>query len=334
MKSMNFLDTEIAPLGMGCWPIGGEMYSSDGTSLAYANSNDHESLRTVQAALANGITVFDTAAAYGAGHSERLLGAALKKSSNALIVTKIGIPIDEKTKSLNFGDFTAQQVIPAIDDSLVRLDRDSVDVVLLHINSLPVEKSEPIFDELETARTLGKTRAYGWSTDFSDRVTSMANRPGFLMIEHAMNVLLDAPRLQQTANSNGLHKLIRSPLAMGLLSGKYSAQSPLPADDIRSRNENWLQYYIDSRPNPAFLKRFDAIRELLQVGGRTPVQGALGWLWAKSPDNIPIPGARTVAQIEELAMALEIGALPDDVMNEIESLIERDQVFDREDRER
>ena len=79
---MNFLDTTISPLGLGCWPIGGAMFSADGQTLGYANADDKESIQAIQAAVANGITLFDTAAAYGAGHSERLLAKALRGRSD------------------------------------------------------------------------------------------------------------------------------------------------------------------------------------------------------------------------------------------------------------
>lgn len=67
---MRFLETSISPLGMGCWPIGGEMFAND-RPVDYSNADDNESLRTIAAALDAGIRVFDTAAGYGAGHSER-----------------------------------------------------------------------------------------------------------------------------------------------------------------------------------------------------------------------------------------------------------------------
>ena len=70
---MKFLNKEIAPLGMGCWPIGGPMFSGS-QSLGYSNTNDDESIRTIHAALAGGITLFDTAAAYGAGHAQDVCG--------------------------------------------------------------------------------------------------------------------------------------------------------------------------------------------------------------------------------------------------------------------
>ena len=90
---MTDLTNTTAPLGMGCWPIGGAMFHGD-TSLGYTGADDAESLRTIHAALEGGITLFDTAAAYGAGHAERLLGKALKDRPEAVIVTKIGIGIE------------------------------------------------------------------------------------------------------------------------------------------------------------------------------------------------------------------------------------------------
>lgn len=114
---MRFLDQDISPIGMGCWPIGGAMFAGDET-LGYANSNDDESTRTIHAALAAGITLFDTAPAYGAGHAERLLGRALKGHPDALIATKIGVSIDEDSKQLTGNDEDPASVRPAIDASL------------------------------------------------------------------------------------------------------------------------------------------------------------------------------------------------------------------------
>ncbi|MEX0366670.1 MAG: aldo/keto reductase [Ruegeria sp.] len=320
---MKFLDREISPLGMGCWPIGGPMFTGD-QPLGYANSDDAESVRTIHAALDGGITLFDTAAAYGAGHAERLLARALKGRQDALIVTKIGITIDEDSKRLTFEDTEPDTVLPAIEACLSRLGRDCIDVVLLHQNGLSVEQAGPVFDEMEKACAAGKIRSYGWSTDFSDSAAAFADRPRFRTIEHAMNVLIDAPRMQDVVRDRNLTALIRSPLAMGLLSGKYGAGSKMSDQDIRATSNLVTRYFQDATANPAFLAQLDAVRDLLTVDGRSLVQGAICWLWAKGGMNIPIPGARTVGQIEGIAGALSFGALPEDVMAEIETVIDRD----------
>jgi len=318
---MQFLDKNIAPLGLGCWPIGGEMYAADGQSLGYSNADDKESVKALHAAIANGINLFDTAAAYGAGHSERLLGKAFKNNADALIVTKIGIAMDESSKKLLGEEVEPDSIIPAIDRCLARLDRDSIDLMLLHANALAAEPANAVFDEMDKARTQGKIKAFGWSTDFTESADAIADRPGFVAVEHAMHVLMDAPSMQSTIQDKNLYALIRSPLAMGLLSGKYTTETVLPGNDIRATNQGWLQYYIDGKPNPEYIDRFNSVRELLRTGGRTEVQGALGWLWAKSPENIPVPGARTVEQVEGLAAAIEFGPLPTQTLNEITELV-------------
>ncbi len=320
---MHLLDTEIPPLGMGCWPIGGPMFSGD-ISVGYSRSDDARSIQTIHAALDAGIRLFDTAAAYGAGHAERLLGQTLKRRDDVLIITKIGYHIDEMTRQITDTDPDPKTVNKDIEGCLARLDRDCIDILLLHPNQMPLKQAMPLFDEMEKARASGKIRAYGWSTDFVDNIKALDGRDGVVGIEHAMNVFFDAPGVRNLLAEWDLASFIRSPLAMGLLGGKYTATSQLPADDVRASGQSWITYFSDGRPDPAYLKTLNAVRDLLQSGGRSLVQGALCWLWAKSDRAIPLPGARTPSQITELAGALKHGPLPDLVMAEIETLIDRE----------
>lgn len=93
--------------------------------------------------------------------------------------------------------------------------------------------------------------------------------------------------------------------------------------DVRLNNLHWMDYFKDGKVTPDFIARVEAVRDLLTVGGRSLAQGALGWLWAKSPANFPIPGARTPGQAIHNAQALEFGALPEPVMDEIELVLQR-----------
>lgn len=319
---MKFLDQNIAPLGMGCWPIGGAMYSGE-QSLGYTKSNDIESIRTIHGALASGISLFDTAAAYGAGHSEKLLAKALKGNTEAMVVTKIGIGIDEDSKQLIFGNFAPSSVPSAIEGCLKRLERDRIDLLLLHINELPTTDAALLFEQMEHAVESGKIRAFGWSTDISKSVADMAGMEYFKAVEHAMNLFFDASRIQRTIHENGLTALIRSPLAMGVLSGKYDSKTTLPSNDIRASREGWMEYFQNGRANPRYLKKMEAARDLLTANGRSLVQGALCWIWAKSEANIPVPGARTLEQIEGIAGALAHGPMTEGELEEIETLMER-----------
>ena len=108
---------------------------------------------------------------------------------------------------------------------------------------------------------------------------------------------------------------------MGLLTGKFSPESVLPRGDIRSRNLRWINSFIDSKPNPAWLDQLKAVRHILTSEGRTITQGALAWLWARSDHTIPIPGFKTVDQVEENVKAMSFGPLTNDQMQEIENLL-------------
>lgn len=319
---MKLLDQDILPMGMGCWAIGGQFHAG-ATPHGFPDIDDAESLRAIKATLDAGLRVFDTAAVYGAGHSERVLGQALKNTPDAIVISKLGTAIDEDARKVLHDETKPGEVLPAIERSLRRLDRDHIDIMLLHLNALDIAIARPIFEQMELARQAGKLRAYGWSTDFPASASAMCDLEGFIGIEHAMNVFMDVPTIQKTVSEKGLAAFLRSPLAMGLLTGKYSSTTVMADTDVRSVNNEKRDYFQDARPAEWHLRNLDAIRELLQSDGRTLAQGALCWLLAKSESNIPIPGARTEGQAAENAAALAFGPLSQSVMDEIEYLIER-----------
>ena len=112
-------------------------------------------------------------------------------------------------------------------------------------------------------------------------------------------------------------------LAMGLLSGKFSRNTQLGPEDFRGNNVAWMMYFKDGKANPDFLDKLDAVRQILTADGRSLVQGALAWLWAKSEKTIPIPGFRTEKQVTELAGAMEFGPLSGEQADEIDKLMDK-----------
>ncbi len=109
---------------------------------------------------------------------------------------------------------------------------------------------------------------------------------------------------------------------MGLLTGKYRPGGPMPADDdVRRDTPHWD--YFDDDAFPTWSARVEAIRAALTSDGRTLVQGALAWIWARSPAAIPIPGFRTVAQIEENAGAMAAGPLDADALAAVDAALGR-----------
>ena len=193
----------------------------------------------------------------------------------------------------------------------------------MHLNELPVAEAEPIFEAMEAARAAGKVLSYGWSTDVAASAAATAGRPGFRGVEFASSIIMDAPEMRGVIEAHDLIGLVRSPLGMGVLTGRYGPGDVIPDDDVRAGNRPLVAYFVDGVPNPDFLARMDAVREILMLDGRSLVQGALAWLWAKSPRNIPIPGASAPEQIIESAGAVEKSPLPPAAMEEIETLIDR-----------
>jgi aryl-alcohol dehydrogenase-like predicted oxidoreductase len=113
---------------------------------------------------------------------------------------------------------------------------------------------------------------------------------------------------------------------MGLLSGKFDSGSRLPADDVRGAGHDWVRTFEDGRPRQEWLERLAAVREILTSGGRTPAQGALARIRARSERTIPIPGFKSVRQVEENAATIERGPLTPAQMEEIEGLRGRARV--------
>jgi aryl-alcohol dehydrogenase-like predicted oxidoreductase len=313
----------IPALGMGCWAIGGLYYAGD-QPRGWGKADDKQSIAAIHRALDLGIAFFDTAPTYGAGHSEEVLGQALADRPQAIITTKFGNRFDPVTKKAASPDASPDAIILSVEGSLRRLRRERIDLLLFHLNSFPAADAGQVFDTLDALRNAGKIGAYGWSTDFPERAAAFAEREGFVAIEHAMNVFVPATALMQTIEEHELLSIERGPLAMGLLTGKFNARSVLPTDDIRSNTMSWLVYFKGGKVAPGFVKRVDAVRDLLQSDGRTLAQGALAWLWARSPRTLPIPGFRSVAQVEENCGALAKGPLPAAVMDEIERVVARE----------
>lgn len=315
-------DMTVPRLGMGCWAIGGPYHSGE-TALSWGLVDDRESHAAIERALDFGIRFFDTASSYGAGHSEAVLGAALKNRSDVVIATKFGNVFDASTKQALGIDATPAFIRESTEQSRRRLQRDRLDLLQFHLNRYPVEDSIAVFDTLDELRHEGKIAAYGWSTDDPMGAEAFAGREGFVTVQHNLNVLDPAPNMIAFVDRLDLISINRGPLAMGLLSGKFD-NAKLPDNDVRSSDAAWLRYFKDGSVRPDFRHKLDSIRELLRSDGRTLVQGALGWIWAISPRTLPIPGFRSVAQVEENVGALGKGPLSASVVAQISSLMEAD----------
>lgn len=320
LRTLGRSGIKVSPIGLGCWAVGGLWQFLDGPG-GWGEVDDAESIRAIHAGLDAGITFFDTAANYGAGHSERILGRALAgRRDQAVIATKFGFVVDEAGKRVSTFAHSADviaDVRPACEASLRRLGTDVIDLYQLHVWDYPLEAALELRGVLEDLVSEGKIRAYGWSTDTVENARLFADGEHCAAVQHDLNVVLDTPEMLALCDERNLASVNRSPLARGALTGKYTQKSTFAGNDVRA--DSWSQEHFFA---PA-LERLEALRDILTSGGRTLAQGALAWILARSEHTVPIPGFRTVKQAQENAAAMELGPLTADQMQEIEQLLQR-----------
>jgi aryl-alcohol dehydrogenase-like predicted oxidoreductase len=304
----------VSPIGFGCWAIGGPAFR-DGNPIGWGKVDDDESIAAVHAALDAGVTFFDTANIYGAGHSERLLGRALAgRRDEVVIATKFGNLFDEEAKQATGRDASPASIREQCDASLSRLGVDVIDLYQFHIGDYDPGRAETVVATLEDLVDAGKIRSFGWSTDDPDRAKVFARSPHCAAIQLHANVIDDNPAMVELLESAELAGINRGPLAMGALTGKFSRATTFADDDVRRR-------FDFSGKEGRTLDALDRIRDVLTSGGRSLAQGALCWLLARSSAFVPIPGIRTVAQAQDNAGAIARGPLGTQEMAEIDRIL-------------
>lgn len=319
-------EIKVSALGLGCWAIGGPWDYDNGEEppfpAGWGQVDDQESIRAIHAGIDLGINFFDTAANYGTGHSEKILAKALNgKREQMVIATKFGFLVDNDNKLARRDD---SQVLANLsqdcENSLRRLNTDYIDLYQFHVGGYAPADAEPVMDLLEELVKEGKIRWYGWSTDNTEAASVFAKGEHCAAIQQAIHwaTALDYGPTLQVCEDNNLASIIRGPLGMGLLTGKFKNKDvDIPADDVRqgwNQQEGRIADIIDN---------VEKLREVLTSDGRSLAQGALGWLWARSPVTIPIPGFKSVAQVEDNAKALDFGPLSEEQMAEIDRLLGR-----------
>ncbi len=311
---------KVSPIGMGCWAMGGPWRLS-GTTAGWGEVDDMESIRAIQAAIDHEINFFDTAANYGAGHSERVLGHALAgKREKVVIATKFGFVVDEQSKEVTRfanDEEVIKHIRSSCEASLKRLGTDYIDLYQLHVWNYPAERAAEMLGILESLVEEGKIRSYGWSTDETESASVFATGQHCAAIQHDLNVIMDAAEMLALCDQYNLASVNRSPLARGALTGKYNQNSIFNKDDVRTDSWSFEHFFTPT------LDKLETIRSILTSNSRTLAQGALAWVLTRSPRTIPIPGFRTLKQVEENASVLESGLLTAQQMNGIEQLMGR-----------
>lgn len=319
MKTLGKTTVKISAAGLGAWALGGE-WLFDGGPAGWGKVDDAESIRAIHAALEAGMNLIDTAANYGTGHSEEIVGRAVKdRRDKVVIATKFGFIVDEAGKRVSYHP-TPEAILDNLafecERSLRHLGTDFIDLYQFHMWDFPRERVPELLEKLEGLVAQGKIRSYGWSTDDVELSQAFAAGKHAAAIQHEANVLKPAARMFAFTGQAGLTSLIRGPLMMGFLSDKYNNDAQFVDSDVRKRD-------FPPEAIAGIVANRLKIRDILTSNGRTVAQGALAWLWAQGEQVVPIPGIRTVAQARENAEAMQFGPLTAAQLAEIEQLLGR-----------
>ena len=285
----------VGAIGLGCWQYGGAI-TLDGQPDGWTGVDDPESIATIRRAVDLGINFFDTADMYGGGHSEEILGRALREANaraRVHIATKVGFWHDANGRRMF--QKSRDAILRACDASLRRLQTDYIDLYQCHL--WQTERWSEFLEAFDRLQRQGKIRHFGVSTnDFS--LIQRFNSAGTLTAVQANYNLLDRSveaEILPYCRARGIAFIARGPLAMGKLTGKYSPATTFAADDIRQR---WLA--PDQRA--AFERDLQQVQRLRPVAakiGCSLAQLAIKFVLGHVAVSVVIPGAKNRTQLEE-----------------------------------
>ena len=323
-RTLGKSNLEVSALGMGCWAIGGPWTwaqpGQESFPVGWGDTDDEESIRGLHTALDMGVNFFDTAANYGAGHSEVLLGRAFKgKRDKLVIATKFGHIVNEEAKTVySAPDQILTNIRTDVENSLRRLQTDYIDIYQLHEGRYDPNLALELQVILEELVSAGKIRWYGWSTDVVDSARQFASAETAehcTSIQFRLNAVFDNAAMRQVCAEYNLAGINKDPLNKGFLTGKFNSNTTFPANDNRS-DWDFSQPELQKR-----LKLVDDIRDILTSNGRTMAQGALAYIWALDERMVPIPGFKSVKQVQDNAGAMEFGPLTKAQVEEIRGMV-------------
>jgi len=292
---------EVTKIGVGLWAIGGDQWGE---------VDDRDSLDMIDAALDLGINFFDTADIYGGGHSEELLGEAMKSRRDQFVVaTKIGWKGFDGDKGASAYD-TVEKLIAGVESNLERLQTDYVDVIQSHIDFH--EPNMEIFVEgFQKLQEQGKVRAYGVSTsDFEYlKAFNADNKASTLQIDYSILNRTPEKNIFPYTMEKDIGVLVRGPLAMGILTGKFTKDTRFKEGDFR---QNWIK---NEDEHQVFLSDLEKVEKLKPLtDGRSLAQLAIQFVIQHPAVTLAIPGAKRISQLKEnVKAALEPELTPEDL---------------------
>ena len=319
MQSRKFGRTgrEVSEIGFGAWAIG----------AAWGEVNDDDAVAALHAALDAGVTFIDTADVYGDGRSEKLIARVMKErgGERPFIATKAGKRLPAQTVE----GYSQENLTDWIDRSLKYLEADTLDLVQLHCPPTDLYYHPEVFERLDRLVEQGKIRNYGVSVERVEEALKAMEYPGVVSVQIIFNAFRQRPAelFFDMAKKNDVAIIARVPLASGLLSGKFKADTKFEDTDHRLFNRNGEAFDVGETfsgvPYEVGLAAVERIRPLVS-GDTTMAKFALRWILMFDAVTVVIPGARNPAQARSNAEAAELAPLSDELMGKIREIYDQD----------
>jgi aryl-alcohol dehydrogenase-like predicted oxidoreductase len=297
----------VGALGLGCM----------GMSEFYGAADEAESIRTIHRALELGVTMLDTADAYGIGRNEELVGKAISgKRDRFFIATKFGLVRDAANPTVRGISGKPEYVRRCCDDSLRRLGIDHIDLYYQHRvdANVPIEETVGAMAELVHA---GKVRNLGLSEASAQSIRRAHAVHPIAALQNEWSLWsrdLESNGQLEAARECGIAIVAYSPLGRGFLTGALKSAEDFDPDDFRRSSPRFQ--------SENFAKNLELVRHVEALAakkGCSSSQLALAWVLHKGRDVVPIPGTKRVKYLEDNVAAADV-TLSDGELREIEAI--------------
>jgi aryl-alcohol dehydrogenase-like predicted oxidoreductase len=310
------LDRDVSVVGLGTWQLGADW----GDVSAEAAGG------VLEAAVDAGVTFFDTADVYGDGRSETFCGALHARHPDVFVATKMGRRVDQVAENYNRDNFRAWN-----ERSRRNLGMDPLDLVQLHCPPDGVYEDDAVFDALDQMVADGHIRAYGVSVETCAQALAAIARPHVSSVQIILNCFRHKPLEQvlPAAAEAGVGIIARVPLASGLLSGRYDANTQFDPSDHRNYNRSGEAFDVgETFAGVPFEVGVAAARELGALIESDPAQPslaqfALRWVIDQPGVSTVIPGARNVEQVSQNVAAAGLAPLRSEQLDGVRDVYDR-----------
>jgi len=281
----------VSEMSLGTWGLSGD---------GYGKVDPEQAEKTVRRAVELGITLFETSDAYGAGEAEALLGRVLSKNDDAIIVTKGGT---DRTTEPARKRFDSVYLRASVMRSLKRLDRDRVDVFLMHNPSIACLKAGEAPATLEKLKVEGRIAHWGVASGDAE-VAFAAIAQGASVIELAYNLFhsVDLNRIAGEIMVNGIGVLARSVLGYGLFSDIWTKERTF--DDGDHRSDRWTKQDLERR-----IEQLETVRYLVKDDVKTLRAAAVRFALSNTLVSSAVLGPKSVIQLDDLVRETGSGPL-------------------------